>query len=267
MLALCVRYSAYESVANQSVTRDDERARIEYGLSATDTSSPSPRPVEVELGSMVFDEASETERDVDVTVKYSRDEGTTNVLAALEVKDHGRPLDITHVEQLSAKMNDMAAITDRAIVSASGFSEPAIRKGLAHGVRCLELEEWDPQDDVFPAGMTQWKTFRERVVAWDGLQIVFNPRDATSPELHAALVSNAPLVDDAGLTLEESNDVRSLIDVIARQESSHYARAPAFESLPVGNRDRIEVMVELEERFVDGRLSSLRSDPAGRSAG
>lgn len=207
----------------------------------------SPHPVEIELGSMVFDDASGTERDIDVTVKYSLDGESTSVLAGLEVKDHARPLDVTHVEQLATKMSDMGAITDRAIVSASGFSEPAIRKARAHGVRCLELEEWDPQDDVFPAGMAHWKTLSERLVAWDGLQVVFNPDDVTSPELQAALESNAALVDEAGLPCEHPKDVLSLVDMIARQVSSHYSKTPAFESLPVGERGRIEVTVELEK--------------------
>lgn len=209
----------------------------------------SPRPVEVELGSMVLDDAAETERDVDVTVKYKFDNESTSVLVGLEVKDHARPLDVTHVEQLGAKMNDMGAITDRAIVSASGFSEPAIRKALKHGIRLLELEEWDPRDDVFPAGMTHWKTFRERVVAWDGLQVSFNPNEASDPELQAALESNAALVDDAGAPLGKPKDILSLVDVIARHVSSHYSKTPEFESLSTGERGRIEVKVELEDRL------------------
>jgi hypothetical protein len=85
-----------------------------------------------------------------------------------------------------------------AIVSASGFSEPAIRKALKHGLRLLELEEWDPRDDVFPAGMTHWNTFRERMVVWDGPQVSFNPNEASSSELQSALEANAALVDEFG---------------------------------------------------------------------
>ncbi len=205
----------------------------------------SPRPVEVELGSMVLDDAAETERDVDITVKYKLDNESTSVLVGLEVKDHARPLDVTHVEQLGAKMHDMGAITDRAIVSASGFYEPAIRKALKHGIRLLELEEWDPRDDVFPAVMTHWKTFRERAVAWDELRVTFEVSDS---ELQAALESNAALTDEAGKPLEKPNDVSSLVDEIARQVSSHYSKMPKFEALPVGEHGRIEVKVELEER-------------------
>lgn len=78
--------------------------------------------------------------------------------------------------------------------------------------------------------------------------VVFNPGDA-SPELEAALESNAAVVDESGVQLEQPKDVLSLLDVIARKVSSHYSKTPAFESLPAGDRGRIEVTVELEERL------------------
>lgn len=219
----------------------------------------SPQPVEVELGSMVLDHAAETERDVDITVKYKLDSESTSVLVGLEVKDHARPLDVTHVEQLGAKMNDMGAITDRAIVSASGFSEPAVRKALKHGIRLLRFEEWDPWDDVFSVGMTHWKMFRERVAVWDGLQIWFNPNEASDPELQEALESNSALVDEAGTPPEKPKNVSSLADVIARQVASHYSKTPEFESLSAGECGRIDVKVELEERLCVQLLSGPRA--------
>jgi len=207
----------------------------------------SPRPVEVELGAMILDDAAETERDVDVTVRYQLEVSTAAAMIGLEVKDHARPLDVTHVEQLGAKMNDMSAITDRAIVSASGYSEPAIRKARAHGIRLLELESWNPNEDVFPTGMANWKTFRERVVAWDGLHMSFNPKDPSNDELEAVLQANARIVDEEGREIENPKDVRSLVDMTARQVSSHYSKTPAFEALALGERGRIEVTVEFEE--------------------
>lgn len=223
----------------------------------------SPRPLEVELGSMVFDDASETERDVDVTVKYRLNDPSVSALVGLEVKDHSRPLDVTHVEQLTAKMNDMGAITDRAIVSASGFSEPAIRKAVKHGVRCLELQAWDGSDELLPATMTQWKTFHERAVAWDGLQVVFNPSHEPVPGLQDALDANNPLVDETGAPLEQSKDVREFVDMIAKLVSSHYSKSTDFEAFSVGERGFIQMTVDFEERVhisvSEGRLEPLTS--------
>src|ERR1051326_7565329 len=86
-----------------------------------------PDKVDVELGSKVLDVTTGEERDVDITVTV-RDDGGTAVFKGVEVKNHSRKLDATHVEQLAAKLNDMPCIAKRAIVSASGYYDPAIKK-------------------------------------------------------------------------------------------------------------------------------------------
>src|SRR6266496_2630630 len=40
------------------------------------------------------------------------------------------------------KLKDMSSITARTIVSASGFTKPAVAKAQAHGVRLLHLRPW-----------------------------------------------------------------------------------------------------------------------------
>jgi hypothetical protein len=45
-----------------------------------------------------------------------------------------KSLHVDTVEQLCAKLNDMPDLTTRAIVSAKGFSETAIRKATKRGV-------------------------------------------------------------------------------------------------------------------------------------
>jgi len=79
---------------------------------------------------MVFDAVAEEERDVDVTVRAVGGDGSTSVFDGLEVKDHTRRLDVIHVEQLCAKLRDMPTIADRGIVSASGYTEAALRKAI-----------------------------------------------------------------------------------------------------------------------------------------
>jgi Restriction endonuclease len=102
----------------------------------------NPDAVQVELGALVTDEASGKERDVDVTVTVRDDGGDSWAFKAFEVKDEKSALDVTIVEQLCAKLNDMPSITHRAIVSSSGFSDGAKRKAAHHGVDLYTLEKW-----------------------------------------------------------------------------------------------------------------------------
>lgn len=104
------------------------------------TLSASGDDVEVELGSMVEDVTTETKRDVDITVTHSTSSGEHGY-AGIEVKRHGRKLGTEHVEQLCAKLNDMPSLTSRAIVSASGYTKPSVKKAEARGVDLLELVE------------------------------------------------------------------------------------------------------------------------------
>jgi hypothetical protein len=91
--------------------------------------------ITVILGERVFDEASESSRDVDVVIATAGNFG----LAAVEVKDEGRPLHVGIVEGICQKFRDMPSITDRTIVSASGYTGPSLKKAIAHGVRCLTI--------------------------------------------------------------------------------------------------------------------------------
>jgi hypothetical protein len=101
----------------------------------------NPNAVHVELGDLVTDEVLGKERDVDVTVTV-RDNGESWAFKAFEVKDEKKRLNVTVVEQLSGKLNDMTSITHRAIVSSSGFTEGAKRKAEHRGVDLYTLEDW-----------------------------------------------------------------------------------------------------------------------------
>lgn len=91
--------------------------------------------VSIVLGEKVFDEASESRRDVDIAIATAGEHG----LAGIEVKDEGRPLHVGLVEGICQKFADMPSITRRSIVSASGYTAPALRKAAAHGVQCLRI--------------------------------------------------------------------------------------------------------------------------------
>ncbi len=52
----------------------------------------------------------------------------------IEAEEHARPLDAADVEQLCAKFKDRPGPTSHAIVSASGYTKPAIRSARHHAV-------------------------------------------------------------------------------------------------------------------------------------
>ncbi|SEA51374.1 Restriction endonuclease [Mycobacterium sp. 283mftsu] len=92
------------------------------------------------VGDEVADEASETRRDVDVTVSIPG--GEVYHFAGYEVKHWKKSLDVSHVEALALKLKDMPSVTHRAIVCTSGYSEAAIKKAAYHGVDLYVIKEW-----------------------------------------------------------------------------------------------------------------------------
>ena len=153
-----------------------------------------PENVEIELGSFVYDEASRTRRDVDVTITTRNSDGTRTAFKGLEVKAHTRRLGSEHVEQLAQKLADMPSITDRAIVSASGFTKPGMRKADYHGVDLYELRDWDPA--------TGYDYFRAETVpaaresyGWVGnLELRINPHREHTDEERLILSSDPEMV-------------------------------------------------------------------------
>lgn len=103
----------------------------------------SSEDVDIELGSMVLDKTTNTRRDVDITISFKDESGKQVSLTGLEVKDHTRPLDVSHVEQLAIKLKDMPSVNTKGIVSSSGYTRPAMKKAKAHGIRLYRFEDWD----------------------------------------------------------------------------------------------------------------------------
>ncbi|OBB74292.1 restriction endonuclease [Mycobacterium sp. 852014-52144_SCH5372336] len=102
----------------------------------------------VTLGDEVVDEASGTRRDVDVTV--TTPDGVYG-FAGFEVKHWKKKLDVSDVEALAAKLNDMPTLTRRAIVCSSGYYKPAIKKAAHHGIDLYVIKEWTtPIEEQFP---------------------------------------------------------------------------------------------------------------------
>jgi hypothetical protein len=136
-----------------------------------------PEAVRVELGDFVFDDASGTTRDVDVTVTVADPSGDNWAFKAFEVKDEKPSLDVSAVEQLCIKLNDMSSVTHRAVVSSSGFSHAAKAKAEHHGVDLYTLEKWTTPIDVdFPKfglkGLPEEAIpFSQQLLVWIGADV------------------------------------------------------------------------------------------------
>lgn len=102
--------------------------------------------VKIDLGVQVTDITIGKTRDVDVVITTSEDGVDQQRFGGIEVKSHDRKLDVTHVEQLGAKLRDMPSLNDRGIVSASGFTSTAIRKCERYGVVPIKLQQFVPHD-------------------------------------------------------------------------------------------------------------------------
>ena len=98
--------------------------------------------MDITIGDLVLDNSIDDKRDVDITVTLDEGNGIKTVFKAYEVKKESSPLDVIKVEQLAAKLNDMIDITHRAIVSASGYTENAVKKAVSHNVDLYEIIPW-----------------------------------------------------------------------------------------------------------------------------
>ena len=110
-----------------------------------------PEAIDVTIGDMVMDDAAGKERDVDVTVTLTGDDGKITAFKASEVKHEGKALDVAAVEQLIQKLSDMPKVTHRAIFSTSGYTKGACAKATKHGVELYTLKPWNrPISQDFP---------------------------------------------------------------------------------------------------------------------
>lgn len=186
------------------------------------------------LGEKVVDVASGTERDVDIVIQRAGDVAFIGV----EVKDEGRPLDITVVEQLCAKFGDMPSLTTRAIISTSGYTAPARRKAATHDVQCLSLVH--APTPPFPSiDISQLPGITFVTGTWvDGPHVQLAPAVRLSAEEKAALVT-------ATVRYGEAHPLESTVqDLCDRIAQSVQLQRPGDGA----QRARIRVPVQLTDR-------------------
>ena len=133
-----------------------------------------------------------------------------------EVKDHTRPLDVTHVEQLCAKLGDMPAITDRGIVSASGYTKGAVNKARSSGATLYSLIEWTVPVEIATVTLIPNFEYVESGYRWaEGPHIHFSPSLEVPDLLVQQLRPDTPVFDKTGAPLSTPSTYKGLADRLA----------------------------------------------------
>ena len=98
-------------------------------------------PVEIQSPDFIMGRNSGTSREVDVSLRSQV--GSVSVLVIIECRDRAKPQDVTWIEQLASKRDDVGA--DKAVaVSAGGFSAGARNLARSKQVDLRSLEELEP---------------------------------------------------------------------------------------------------------------------------
>jgi hypothetical protein len=196
---------------------------------------------------MVFDDVAEEDRDVDITLRVVNEDAGTTLLEGIEVKHHKRPLDVSHVEQLCAKLRDMPAIGNAGIVSGSGYTEPAVKKAKHHGVTLYSLVNWPAPMRLGDVCFNHEFAFRECNYEWVGQHFaVFNP---SSPAL--AIEPSATIFDRFGAPLADTPTCSDLPEFLASQAPAIAARQGSPLEFNLGETKWTEIDITLgDEPFV-----------------
>lgn len=179
----------------------------------------NPESVEIILGDIVYDNIADKVRDVDITVTYKDVNGIISAFKGIEVKKHSRPLDVTHVEQLWAKLNDMPKVSHRSIVSASGYTGPARKKAEAHGVDLFGLIKWNnPMEGFEHVSFPPDFFIKEMTLTWAGRPLVtFNPSEDIPNEIRNQITKNSRI---GSVTGGEDNSCKTVQQLTEKLSSS-----------------------------------------------
>ena len=185
-----------------------------YYLVGLLTQISSPENVDIILGDMVHDNIADKDRNIDITVTYKNANGLISAFNGIEVKRHSRPLDVTHIEQLTAKLNDMPDLSHRGIVSASGYTKPARKKAEARGVDLFSLIQWKNTMEGFEHISFPPDFFiKEMTLIWvDRTLLTYNPNENIPDEIRNQITKNTSVggvtgsEDNSHITIQELTD-------------------------------------------------------------
>jgi len=208
-----------------------------------------PDGVEIELGDMVFDSVASEERDVDITIRVTNDAGQTSVFEGIEVKHHGRPLDVSHVEQLCVKLNDMPALTSRGIVSGSGYTRPAVLKAIHNKVDIYNFRDWQA-----PMKLGKITLSKELRINVGNYQWIGSPNVTLISSLNRQKDSNikfnpsAPVFDRQGVQLVDTPSCEALMHSLVSHSLTLAEKQGKSLKMAVGETKPVSFNITLENQ-------------------
>jgi hypothetical protein len=192
----------------------------------------NPDAVEITVGDSLYDPTADYDRDVDVTVIYLNEDGDSEAIAGFEVKRESRPLEVGDIEALVTKLNDIPNIKRKSIVSASGFSRPAVNKARAHRIDLFELVTWDaPISEGFPNSSLNGKAseavlFSANTLAWiNQVDIGVNLSKLFVNGSQVLLDSNPALFNKSGQKHQVHKDLSALVESVQLHVAKHLANS------------------------------------------
>lgn len=217
------------------------------------SAAESPDAVRVESGAMVYDESAEKKRDVDVCVTFKDSKGIISHVIGIEAKDHTRKLDVTHIEQLWAKLADMPSIDERRIVSAHGYTKAARTKAAKKNVKLLNLQEVDSLSSFsahhpIKLSTLPW-TFRHlNWVASPSIELI------SEPPLDVSLLNESiPFVDGNG---EPYQDLPNLLELYKHAMNTGMDELRSLEEVQKFS-DGINIPVKVPKLIPEGAFLNI----------
>ncbi len=224
------------------------------------TKISNPESVDIMLGDVVHDNIADKDRDVDITITYKDVNGLISAFKGIEVKRHSRPLDVTHVEQLTAKLNDMPGLSHRGIVSASGYTKAAKKKAKAHAIDLFSLIPWNNTLEGFAHVSFSSDFFtQERTLTWVGMPLVsYNPSEDVPDEIKNQIKKNTSVSVVSDCKNNNLITLQQLSDKLISKAVGELMDKENIKSLAPGIEKQVKYLLKgIKDVYVDLKDSKL----------
>jgi hypothetical protein len=214
--------------------------------------SRKPDCVEIDIADLLRDEDGQSYRDICIKVLTSESGPIAAAFAAVEAKIHERRIDTTHFDRLSRTLNEIPGPIERAIVSSSGFTDPAIAKAQQLGLSLYLLESQSKQQielsgiKIPPNCELDFDEPRWEWVSHG--QVVFRPTEDIPPEELARFSPSLTIVDSAQGTVVSGLTLMQYFESIMCRPAREILGAQA-DTMPDGEASII-LRINLQDRPV-----------------